>query len=195
MPSTIAVEAGHKVSLIGHAEGVQKYTCNTVAGGGYVWGPGSTPQANLYDDHGKLIMTHFGGPSWQAKDGSTVVAARVDGVPVAGTIQWLLLKVTSATDGPDGGDRLSGTKFIQRINTTGGVAPAAGTATRRPSARSRRSRTPPTTSSGRSRARSPSKKSPARHFFDGLLARPAARCAANRPDLPPTRGREHDAQA
>jgi len=127
VPSTIAVEAGHKVSLVGHAVGVQKYTCNTVAGGGHVWGPGSTPQADLFDDHGKLIMTHFGGPSWQTKDGSTVVAARVDGVPVAGTIPWLLLKVTSATDGPDGGDRLSGTKFIQRVNTTGGVAPAAST--------------------------------------------------------------------
>lgn len=121
VPSTIAVEAGHKVSLVGHAEGVQKYTCNTVAGGGYVWGPGSTPRANLYDDHGKLIMTHFGGPSWQAKDGSTAVAARVDGVPVAGTIPWLLLTVTTATEG-----RLGGTTFIQRVNTTGGAAPASG---------------------------------------------------------------------
>ena len=57
----------------------------------------------------------------------TVVAARVDGVPVAGTIPWLLLKVTSHAAGPGGGDRLGGTTFIQRINTTGGVAPAAST--------------------------------------------------------------------
>ena len=41
-------------------------------------------------------------------------------------IPWLLLEPTSATAGPDG-DRLAGTKYIQRINTTEGLAPAAST--------------------------------------------------------------------
>ena len=122
VPSTIQPEAGHKVFLVGHAVGVQIYTCN-----GTSWGP-STPRADVYAENGKLMIKHFGGPSWQAKDGSKVVAARVDGVPVAGAIPWLLLKATSATAGPDG-DRLAGTTFIQRVNTVGGVAPAASECT------------------------------------------------------------------
>ena len=40
-------------------------------------------------------------------------------------IPWLLLKATVHTEGPTGGDRLVPTTFIQRINTVGGIAPAA----------------------------------------------------------------------
>ena len=39
---------------------------------GFVWAF-VAPRANLYNDHGKLIITHFAGPTWQAKDGSRVV--------------------------------------------------------------------------------------------------------------------------
>ena len=164
--------------------------------------PAPTPQADLYDDHGKLIVTHFAGPSWRAKDGSTVVARRDAGVNMDVTAIDLLAAPhrDPAAAGFYGGDdaRLSATTYIQRIATTGRLdAPASAFATRAPSAGQvdevplhRR-----LLLAGRSRARSPSKKSPARLFFDGLLARPAARCAANRPDLPPMRGREHDAQA
>ena len=70
-------------------------------------------------------MTHFGGPTWQASDGSKVVGSRVDGVTVDRTaIPWLLLSAASTTAGPDG-DRLTSTTFIQRINTIGGVEPPA----------------------------------------------------------------------
>jgi hypothetical protein len=123
VPPVIAVEAGHKPFLVGHAVGVQIYTCRIVPDG-FAWSP-ATPRADLYDDHGNVIVTHFGGPSWQARDGSTVVGSRVDGVTVDPTaIPWLLLKRASATAGPDG-DRLYGTTFIQRIATTGGLPPAA----------------------------------------------------------------------
>ena len=121
VPDAIAVDAGHKLYLVGHAVGVQIYPCNATAGG-YAWGP-SVPRADVYGDNGKLIATHFGGPTWLARDGSKAVGSVVDRVPVAGTIPWLLLSTTS-TPGPDG-DRLAGTTFIQRIATTGGVAPAA----------------------------------------------------------------------
>lgn len=122
VPSRIAVEEGNKVYLVGHAVGVQIYSCNA-GPGGYSWG--LTPRANLYDDNGKLIMTHFGGPSWQATDGSKVVAQRVDGVTVdTSAIPWLLLSTVSTSAGPDG-DRLGKTTFIQRIATTGGLPPAA----------------------------------------------------------------------
>ena len=124
VPTRIKVEAGNKVFLVGHAVGVQIYSCN-VTTSGYAWGL-VAPRANLYDDSGKLIITHFGGPTWQAKDGSKVVGQRVDGVTVDSTaIPWLLLSAPSKSAGSDG-DRLVATTFIQRIATTGGLNPPAG---------------------------------------------------------------------
>jgi hypothetical protein len=123
VPGTIAVGEGHKPFLIGHAVGVQIYAC-TDATGAFRWGL-VAPRADLYDDSGKLLTTHFGGPTWRAKDGSSVVGSRVDGVTVNATaIPWLLLSAASTSTGPDG-DRLAHTTYIQRIATTGGLAPAA----------------------------------------------------------------------
>jgi len=123
VPATIAVQDGHKPYLLGHASGVQIYTCLTLPGG-YAWSP-ATPRADLRDDSGAVIVRHFAGPSWQAKDGSLVRASRVDGVTVDPTaIAWLLLKQTSATPGADG-DRLGATTYIQRLQTTGGLTPPA----------------------------------------------------------------------
>jgi hypothetical protein len=121
VPSTIAAPAGTKLFLVGHAVGVQIYRCDAV-GSGYKWNL-LAPRADLYGDNGKLLATHFGGPTWQAKDGSFVVAKVRDRVPVDGTIDWLLLEATSTSAGPDG-DRLTGTTFIQRLATSGGLAPA-----------------------------------------------------------------------
>jgi hypothetical protein len=118
VPGDIAVPEGNKPFLIGHAVGVQIYRCN-----GAAWTL-FAPRADLYGDNGHLIATHFGGPSWQAKDGSKLVGRRIkDPITVDPTaIPWLLIEPTSATAGADG-DRLADTTFIQRINTTGGLAP------------------------------------------------------------------------
>ena len=121
VPDKIAVQAGHKLYLVAHAVGVQIYSCNATADG-FAWGL-VAPRANLYGDNGKLIATHSGGPTWQARDGSTVVGSVVARVKVPGTIDLLLLSADSSA-GADG-DRFAGTTFIQRIATTGGVAPAA----------------------------------------------------------------------
>ena len=122
VPAEIAVAEGNKPFLVGHAVGVQIYTCAAVAGG-FAWSS-ATPRADLYDDRGTVIGKHFGGPSWQAKDGSTVIGRRVRGVTVDTTaIPWLLLESASTTPGPDG-DRLTDTTFIQRIATAGGLTPA-----------------------------------------------------------------------
>jgi hypothetical protein len=40
------------------------------------------------------------------------------------SIAWLRLDVKGAAFGPTGGDKLTPTKLIQRINTVGGLAPA-----------------------------------------------------------------------
>jgi hypothetical protein len=120
VPSTIAVPAGHKPYLAGHAEGAQIYGCN-----GASWTL-IAPRADVYDKHGKLLMTHFAGPSWQTRDGSTVIGRRAaDPVTVdPNAIPWLLIEPTSTTPG-----RLSRTTYIQRIATTGGLAPAPATCT------------------------------------------------------------------
>ncbi len=120
VPSTIAVEEGHKPFLVADAVGFQIYTC-AAAGGGYRWNL-VAPRADLFDRNGSFLGTHFGGPSWQAKDGSLVKAALERRVTVDPTaVDWLLLRVTYAAAGADG-DRLAGTTFIQRVGTTGGLA-------------------------------------------------------------------------
>jgi hypothetical protein len=119
VPPEIQVPAGNKVFLVGHAVGVQIYSCNGVA-----WGF-VAPRADLYNDHGKLIITHFAGPTWQATDGSRV-AGQIAADPVtvdATAIPWLLLSARTFA-GPDG-DRLVATTYVQRINTRGGLAPPA----------------------------------------------------------------------
>ena len=123
VPTTIQVPAGNKLFLVGHAIGTQNYTCQPSATG-YAWT--LAPAATLVDDKGKQIITHFAGPTWQANDGSTVVGARDAGVTVSpSAIAWLRLRATSRTLGPDGGDRLTATTYIQRVNTTGGLPPTS----------------------------------------------------------------------
>lgn len=124
VPSAIQVPAGNVPFLLGHARGTQNYTCQATSTG-YAWTLVG-PDAVLVDDRGKQIMTHYAGPTWKARDGSTVVAAKVDGVTVSPTaIPWLLLKATTTAPGPHG-DRLTHTTYIQRVNTTGGLAPTSG---------------------------------------------------------------------
>jgi hypothetical protein len=124
VPDKIKVPAGHVPYLVGHARGTQNYTCQLSATG-YAWTL-VAPSATLVGDNGQQLMTHYAGPTWEAKDGSKVVGARVDGVTVSpSAIPWLLLRATSTTPGPDG-DRLTHTTYIQRVNTTGGLAPTSG---------------------------------------------------------------------
>jgi hypothetical protein len=44
----------------------------------------------------------------------------------ANAIPWLKLKAEGHQAGPTGGDTLATTTVIQRVNTEGGLAPAAG---------------------------------------------------------------------
>ena len=124
VPGDIAVPEGHKPYLVAHADGVQIYDCVSVPGG-YAWRL-AAPRATLTDDNGKTLGSHYGGPTWEARDGSRVVAKRDGFVNVDPTaIDWLRLVVDSTTAGPDG-DRFAGTSYIQRINTVGGLASSAG---------------------------------------------------------------------
>jgi hypothetical protein len=125
VPAAIKVPAGNKLFLVAQAVGTQNYTCN----GAGAWGP-SVPAAMLFDKHMHPIGTHFGGPTWQYQDGSSVLGQKIAGVPVTpGAIDWLLLKAVSTTPGANGGDRLVGTTYIQRLTTNGGLAPAGACVT------------------------------------------------------------------
>ena len=125
VPPSLVVPAGNVLYLVGHARGYQIYVCQPQPGGGYAWVL-QAPWAGLVDDSGRWVALHYGGPSWRAPDNSVIVAARVAGSPAPSStaIPWLLLSVTSRS-GPPGG-LFSATTYIQRINTTGGLAPAAG---------------------------------------------------------------------
>ena len=124
VPPNLSVPPGNVLYLVGHARGYQVYRCE-VQNGSPSWVL-LYPFAGLVDDEGNAVAVHYAGPSWTAADGSTVVATRIASAPApSGTaIPWLLLQATS-NSGPAGGTFTS-TTFIQRINTTGGLAPATG---------------------------------------------------------------------
>ena len=99
--------------------GVQIYTWN-----GTSWGA-SVPEAVLLDDDGNIVAIHYAGPTWESNSGSKVVGVvvppRVTVDPDA--IPWLLLAAVPA--GTEGPGIFANTTYIQRVNTSGGKAPAA----------------------------------------------------------------------
>jgi len=106
--------------------GVQIYICTakeTATGTAFAW-TFVAPQANLLNDEGKMVGTHFIGPTWQGNDGSSVVGKRAAGATVDPTsLPWLLLTATSHGAEPG---RFSEITSIQRLSTVGGNAPADG---------------------------------------------------------------------
>jgi photosystem II stability/assembly factor-like uncharacterized protein len=137
VPPELQVPPGNKAFSEGHAVGTQNYIC-LPSDSGFAW-TFFGPQATLFNDDDKQIITHFlslnpdergmARATWQhSRDTSTVWA-----MPIASSsdpkfvepdaIPWLLLQVVGTEPGPTGGERLTRTTFIQRLNTSGGVAP------------------------------------------------------------------------
>ena len=82
------------------------------------------PEAELKDQKGNVIGSHFAGPSWKLTDGSEVtgkVLAHADSDD-SNSIPWLLVKAVGHT----GNGLLAGVTTIQRINTHDGNPPAKG---------------------------------------------------------------------
>lgn len=141
VPAAIQVPAGHKLASVGHAIGTQNYVC--LPSGTGVKYTLFTPQATLFEKQ-KEVMTHYFSPNpsengtiratWQHSRDTSMVWGEVkpgnsssDPAYVApGAIPWLLVTIVGYQDGPDGGDKLEKTTYIQRINTSGGSAPATG---------------------------------------------------------------------
>ena len=151
-PGLAPVPAGQKLFLVGHAVGTQNYVCRpSGAGVAYVL---FTPEATLFGEDGGQVITHDFTPNpfepntdpkvvadgmiratWQHRDTSRVWAKAhgtdLDGrkgvvTPDTSAIPWVLLDKVGVLKGPTGGDTLFKTTFVQRLNTTGGLAPTTG---------------------------------------------------------------------
>ena len=117
----VLVPPGEKAVDQVAARGVQIYECKA-KGEAFEW-TFVAPEAELFDASGKRAGTHGAGPHWLALDGSRIegkVVSRQD-APAAGAIPWLLLQA----QGGDGQRSFGRVGYIQRINTQGGLAPAA----------------------------------------------------------------------
>jgi hypothetical protein len=118
VPEAIKVPAGNKKIATMPAKGVQTYQCTA---GAWVF---LQPDAILRYQ-GRAEVLHSKGPVWTSvRDGSSVTAAAAANSPVPDAIPQLLLKST----GNRGPGLFAGVTYIQRLNTTGGVAPT-GTCT------------------------------------------------------------------
>ena len=142
VPANIQVPDGNEAFLLGRGVGTQNYVCQPLTSLGRVDWVLFTPQATLFGDLDEQLTTHFFSPNpfesgivratWQdSLDTSTVWAAAIasssdPNFVKAGAIPWVLLEVEGAQVGPTGGDTLSRSTFIQRLNTDGGAAPSTG---------------------------------------------------------------------
>jgi Protein of unknown function (DUF3455) len=118
IPPALVVQQG--ATLLGKyaAQGAQIYVCRA-KGATNEWAF-KAPDAKLVDAEGRPFARHYAGPSWEAPDGSKVVGKVLanEPAPKASAIPWLLLSAESSTSGA-----LAGVHFVQRVNTSGGVAP------------------------------------------------------------------------
>jgi hypothetical protein len=123
VPQQLQPPANEQLLLQVHAKGDQVYTCKG-DGAQFTWTL-KAPDAQLFDKDGKPFGKHFAGPSWEAVDGSRVTGKAVANAPSpdADSIPWLLVTIVGHS-GNDG--VLSHATTIQRLNTKGGKAPAAG---------------------------------------------------------------------
>jgi hypothetical protein len=147
MPSNLQVPAGNTAYLKAYAEGTQNYVC-LPSGSGLAW-KFQAPQATLFitfrfmnREVRQQIATHFLSPNpvesgtaratWQSSvDTSSAWAVKEEestdpAYVQPGAIAWLRLRTVGTLLGPTGGSMLAETTFIQRVNTSGGSAPATG---------------------------------------------------------------------
>ena len=156
VPDNLKVEDGTHAFLVGHAIGTQNYVCAPSGTGvAYVlFTPEATlfnddgdqlithffspnPERNPPDPNTNPAVVADGAirATWvSSKDGSSVWAKlHISDKGVVGSftpdqtaVAWLLLDKVGVEDGLTGGNILSKTTQVQRLNTTGGVAPGPG---------------------------------------------------------------------
>jgi hypothetical protein len=128
VPDSLKVPSGQVLSQAFRATGVQIYTCAQSKSDAqkYEWVL-KAPEATLLDNAGNKVGKHYGGPTWEANDGSKVVGevrGKDDG-PDANAIAWLLLSAKSV----GGKGIFSEIQSVQRLYTKAGLAPSTGCTT------------------------------------------------------------------
>lgn len=115
-PESLRPPETQKLAAEWVAYGVQVYECN-----GAEW-KFKGPEASLVDRGGRVVGRHYGGPTWEANDGSKVVGevrARQPS-PDPRSIPLLLLAAKSSSDS----GTLANVRSVQRLETHGGIEPA-----------------------------------------------------------------------
>jgi hypothetical protein len=108
--------AGYRVGAHLEATGVQIYRWD---GASWVF---VAPRAVLFADAEgtQSVGFHYAGPTWETLNGGKVVGSVLKRCTLdTGTIPWLLLEAVH-TEGPDDFARV---RYVQRVNTVGGLAP------------------------------------------------------------------------
>jgi Protein of unknown function (DUF3455) len=105
-----------------HAKGVQIYTAQPDDSGKLAWKL-KAPDATFTGDG--IEGTHFAGPTWKsATDASLVKGKKLREHANPGAVPLLLIEATDHA----GTGKLAQVTYIQRLNTTGGLAPTIGDA-------------------------------------------------------------------
>ena len=123
LPEAVKVPAGHSVSMETAAAGDITYQCRAKKdmAGAFEWAF-VAPVATLVDMKKASVGKYYGGPTWEANDGSKVTGKQLAVAPAgAGNIPLQLVKAEPAM----GNGAMTGTSYIQRLETKGGVAPSA----------------------------------------------------------------------
>jgi hypothetical protein len=104
------------------ASGVQTYVCEFDAQHRLGW-VFRSPQATLFDSSGRAVLQHGAGPSWEAEDGSRIMGHAIAQLPseTKASVPQLLLETHSTA----GSGVLSAVRYVERVNTIGGLMPAA----------------------------------------------------------------------
>jgi hypothetical protein len=119
----LRVPDGQSVLFTARGAGVQIYVSRPSANvaGTFEWVL-KAPDAVLLDAEGKKIGKHYGGPTWEANDGSKVAGTKLASLdsPKPGAVPWLLLKAAPA---PQPGI-MAGVTYVMRVDTSGGAHPS-----------------------------------------------------------------------
>ncbi|MCA2217794.1 DUF3455 domain-containing protein [Jidongwangia harbinensis] len=121
VPDALVPPAGHVLGSVFKARGVQIYGCTDAK-----WTlvePAASLTGITLDPVQRSTALHFRGPSWQSDtDGSLVEGTGPVSAPSATPNSIPQLLITAKTT--RGGGVFGGVTYIQRLATTGGVAPA-----------------------------------------------------------------------
>jgi hypothetical protein len=122
LPAAVKAPEGHMAAMTWTGTGQLTYECRAKADDAamFEWAFVG-PDATLTDARSKVAMGKYSaGPTWETPDGATVTGKQVAVAPAgAGNIPLQLVKAERGTGA------LEGVTYVQRVNTNGGVAPAA----------------------------------------------------------------------